>query len=78
MAVFFTSLLPQFGAESFAALLALGLVFCSMTFVWLSAYAAVVARVGDVLRRQAVRRAFDAVVGAVLVAVGLRIAVDRR
>jgi threonine/homoserine/homoserine lactone efflux protein len=78
MAVFFTSLLPQFGAESFAGLLALGLVFCSLTFVWLAAYAAVVARVGDVLRRPAVRRAFDAALGAVLVALGLKLATDRR
>jgi threonine/homoserine/homoserine lactone efflux protein len=78
MAVFFTSLLPQFGAESFAGLLALGLVFCSMTFVWLAAYAFVVARAGDVLRRPAIRRIFDAVLGAVLVALGLRLATDRR
>ncbi len=78
MAVFFTSLLPQFGGESFAALLALGLVFCSMTFVWLSAYAAVVSRAGDVLRRSAVRRALDAVVGSVLVGLGLRLATERR
>lgn len=78
MAVFFTSLLPQFGAESFAGLLVLGLVFCSMTFVWLTAYAFVVARAGDVLRRPAIRRAFDALLGAVLVALGLRLATDRR
>jgi threonine/homoserine/homoserine lactone efflux protein len=78
MAVFFTSLLPQFGAESFVGLLALGLVFCSMTFVWLTAYAFVVARAGDVLRRPAIRRAFDALLGAVLVALGLRLATDPR
>ena len=60
MAVFFTSLLPQFGGESFGALLALGLVFCAMTFVWLSAYAAAVAKAGDVLRRPAIRRVLDA------------------
>jgi threonine/homoserine/homoserine lactone efflux protein len=78
MAVFFTSLLPQFGAESFAGLLALGLVFCTMTFVWLTAYAFVVARVGDVLRRPSVRRVFDAILGAVLVALGIRLATDRR
>ena len=77
MAVFFTSLLPQFGGESFGALLALGLVFCAMTFVWLSTYAAVVAKAGEVLRRPAVRRALDAVVGAVLVAFGLRLASER-
>ena len=51
MAVFFTSLLPQFGGDSFAALLALGLVFATMTLAWLSAYAVGVARAGDVLRR---------------------------
>ncbi len=78
MAVFFTSLLPQFGAESFGGLLTLGLLFCSMTLVWLAAYAVVVDRLGDVLRRPAVRRLFDAVLGAVLVALGLRLAVDGR
>jgi threonine/homoserine/homoserine lactone efflux protein len=78
MAVFFTSLLPQFGAESFGGLLALGLVFCTMTFVWLCGYAFVVARVGDVLRRPVVRRVFDAVLGTVLVALGVRLAAERR
>jgi threonine/homoserine/homoserine lactone efflux protein len=78
MAVFFTSLLPQFGGESFAGLLALGLVFCAMTFVWLSAYAAAVAKAGDVLRRPAIRRVLDAVVGAVLIGLGLRLATERR
>jgi threonine/homoserine/homoserine lactone efflux protein len=78
MAVFFTSLLPQFGAESFGGLLLLGLVFCTMTLVWLSAYAFAVARIGDVLRRPSVRRAFDAVLGAVLVALGVRLATERR
>jgi len=78
MAVFFTSLLPQFGAESFGGLLALGLVFCTMTLVWLCGYAFVVARVGDVLRRPVVRRVFDAVLGTVLVALGFRLAAERR
>jgi threonine/homoserine/homoserine lactone efflux protein len=77
MAVFFTSLLPQFGS-SFAVLLVLGLLFCTMTLVWLSAYAVAVAKAGDVLRRPAVKRAFDAVFGAVLVALGLRLATEPR
>jgi threonine/homoserine/homoserine lactone efflux protein len=76
MAVFFTSLLPQFG-HSFAALLGLGLVFCSMTLAWLCAYAVVIARAGDVLRRPRVRRVIDAVTGAVLVAFGARLAAER-
>ena len=78
MAVFFTSLLPQFGGQSFGALLALGLVFCAMTFVWLSAYAVAVAKAGDVLRRPAIRRVLDAVVGTVLIGLGLRLATERR
>jgi threonine/homoserine/homoserine lactone efflux protein len=78
MAVFFSSLLPQFGGTSFASLLALGLVFCSLTLIWLSAYAVVVARAGDVLRRPAIRRVLDAATGLVLTALGFRLATERR
>ena len=76
MAVFFTSLLPQFGA-SFPALLALGLVFCSLTLVWLTGYAVAVAKAGDFLRRTRIRRALDGLTGAVLVGLGLRLASER-
>jgi threonine/homoserine/homoserine lactone efflux protein len=81
MAVFFTSLLPQFapsGRASLSALLALGLLFCAMTLVWLATYAAVVARAGDVLRRLGVRRVVEAVTGVALLALGARLAFDRR
>ena len=78
MAIFFTSLLPQFGGTSFAALLALGLVFCTVTLVWLSAYGVVVAKAGEVLRRSRIHRTLDAVTGTVLVAFGLRLAAETR
>src|SRR6266545_3284626 len=81
MAVFFTSLLPQFvsaGPAAFLAMLGLGLVFCSMTLVWLAAYAFAVSRAGDVLARPRIRRAFDGVVGTVLVAFGVRLAFQQR
>ncbi len=81
MAIFFSSLLPQFvapGSSPFAAMLVLGLVFVSMTLVWLSIYAAVVARAGHILRRPRVRRAFDAAMGTILLAFGVRLAIDRR
>jgi threonine/homoserine/homoserine lactone efflux protein len=78
MAVFFTSLLPQFGHRSFAAMLLLGLVFCAMTFVWLCGYAAAVAKAGDVLRRPRIRSALDAVTGTVLIAFGARLAAEAR
>jgi threonine/homoserine/homoserine lactone efflux protein len=77
MVAFFTSLLPQFG-ESFGTLLALGLTFSLLTFVWLSAYGLAVARARRVLERDVVRRAIEAVTGAVLVALGLRLATERR
>jgi threonine/homoserine/homoserine lactone efflux protein len=76
MAIFFTSLLPQFGA-SFPVMLALGLAFCALTLVWLTAYSVVLARAGDILRRPRVRRILDAVTGAALAAFGLRLAVER-
>jgi threonine/homoserine/homoserine lactone efflux protein len=77
MAVFFTSLLPQFG-EAFVTLLSLGLVFALLTFLWLAAYGIVVARARRLLGRDRVRRAFEAVTGIVLVALGLRLAHDHR
>jgi len=78
MAVFFSSLLPQFGGTSFASLCALGLVFCTMTLTWLSAYTLAVARAGDFLRRPTIRRVLDAATGLVLTALGLRLATERR
>jgi threonine/homoserine/homoserine lactone efflux protein len=77
MAVFFTSLLPQFGTH-FAILVLLGLVFCAMTFLWLACYAVAVAKMGDLLRRSSIRRALDAATGTVLVALGVRLATDHR
>jgi threonine/homoserine/homoserine lactone efflux protein len=81
MAVFFSSLLPQFiarGHASFTTLLMLGLLFNAMTLTWLTGYALVVARVGDVLRRDRVRRSMEGVTGLVLVGLGLRLATERR
>jgi threonine/homoserine/homoserine lactone efflux protein len=81
MAVFFTSLLPQFvpaGPTAFLNMLGLGLVFCCMTLAWLSVYAVVVGRAGDVLERPMIRRALDGVVGTVLVVFGIRLASQQR
>jgi threonine/homoserine/homoserine lactone efflux protein len=77
MAVFFTSLLPQFGS-SFFGLLPLGLLFASMTLVWLTAYGAAVAKAGAVLLRPRVRRALDGLAGAALIALGVRVASEPR
>jgi threonine/homoserine/homoserine lactone efflux protein len=75
MAVFFTSLLPQFAPHgSFVALFALGAVFCALTLTWLSGYALAVSRAGELLRRSRAGRTIEALTGAVLVALGIRVA----
>ncbi|MGE5435525.1 MAG: LysE family translocator [Candidatus Doudnabacteria bacterium] len=79
MAIFFTSLLPQFAPHpAFGALFLLGLVFSAMTFTWLTGYAFAVAKAGDFLRRARIRQALDRVTGAVLIALGLRLAAEHR
>lgn len=80
MAVFFTSLLPQFvnaDSASFRTLFPLGVAFAAMTLIWLSAYALAVARAHAFLLRTRVRRALEALTGAVLVSLGLRLAAER-
>ncbi|HKR97984.1 MAG TPA: LysE family translocator [Candidatus Dormibacteraeota bacterium] len=80
MIAFFPSLLPQFvGAHAVPiSLLVLGAIFSLMTLCWLCVYAVVVGKLGDRLRSGAVRRALDAVVGAVLLAFGGRLLLERR
>ena len=80
MAAFFPSLLPQFvpaGEPAFLPLLLLGLLFCTMTLVWLTAYAVVVSRAQGFLRRTGVKRALEAATGTVLIALGVRLAAER-
>jgi threonine/homoserine/homoserine lactone efflux protein len=48
------------------------------SLVWLSLCATVVPRAGDVLRRPPVRRALDRATGAVLIGLGVRLALTRR
>lgn len=81
MVVFFTSLLPQFvstGGHVFATLLLLGLAFSALTLAWLSAYAVGVSRARRLFEAPRVRRALDAISGAVLVALGVRLATQAR
>jgi threonine/homoserine/homoserine lactone efflux protein len=81
MAVFFTSLLPQFapgGPGSFAGLFVLGLLFCLMTISWLSGYAIALAKARQLFSRSRFRRMLDGLTGAVLVAFGIRLATEHR
>jgi threonine/homoserine/homoserine lactone efflux protein len=79
VALVFTTLIPQFvgAGGGLPDTLLLAGVFIAMGLVWLTGYALLVARVGRLLRRPAVRRALSAVTGVVLVAFGVRVAAER-
>jgi threonine/homoserine/homoserine lactone efflux protein len=78
MAVFFSSLLPQFSDTSFGSLAVLGSIFAVMTLAWLSAYTVALSAAGSFVRRRAIWRAIEAITGAALVALGLRLAAEQR
>ena len=81
IAVFFTSLLPQFVDAHHATaqdLLLLGALFNTMGVVWLLSYATLAARGRDVLGRPAVKRVIDRLSGIALVGLGARLALERR
>ena len=81
IAVFFTSLLPQFVDAAHAEpqdLLLLGVLFNCMGVVWLLTYAELAARGRDVLARPRVKRALDRLSGVALVALGFRLALERK
>lgn len=78
MVAFFISLLPPFAGPhpTFTVLLALGLNFAFFTLLWLAAYSFAVERMGDWLRRTGVRKTLDAILGTVLVALGVRVGLE--
>ena len=79
--IFFTALLPQFVSPDDPALLVsllMTAIAAAASLAWLSLYATVVPRAGDVLRRRPVRRAIDRATGVVLIGLGVRLALTRR
>ena len=81
MAAFFASVLPQFAPEGqgmLSALVLLGLLFTAMAFSWLALYAAAVARAGEAFRRARLKRAIEGLMGATLVGLGARVALEQR
>ena len=81
MAVLFTSLLPQFiarGADPLPALLLLGAIFNALGLIWLTGFAVAVARSRTALSTPRVRRIQERLTATVLIALGIRIALERR
>jgi threonine/homoserine/homoserine lactone efflux protein len=83
IAAFFTSVFPQFvptgaGSGAFLEIVWLGLTFAAITLTWLTFYSWGIERIGAVLQRPKLRRTLDAVMGTILVALGLRLATEQR
>jgi RhtB (resistance to homoserine/threonine) family protein len=81
IALVFTTLIPQFvdpAEPAVAQTLLLAAVFIGLGLAWLTSYALLVAKVGELLKRPAVRRVLNAVTGAMLTALGVRLAFERR
>jgi threonine/homoserine/homoserine lactone efflux protein len=79
-ALFFLSYVPQFidrtGSVAFQVAL-LGAVHIAVGFVWLTIFAWLVSRMHAVIVRPRVKAALERVTGAVLIALGLRVALER-
>jgi threonine/homoserine/homoserine lactone efflux protein len=81
IALVFTTLIPQFVDPAEPAVpqtLLFAAIFICMGLVWLTSYALLGAKIGTLVRRSVVRRVLNAVTGTVLVALGVRLAFERR
>lgn len=81
VAVFFLSLLPQFvdpGQGFTWRLLRLSGLFIAMGLIWLTVYTLALHAVSGFIGRPRVRRVIETVTGGVLVALGVRLALQRR
>jgi threonine/homoserine/homoserine lactone efflux protein len=81
IAVFFTSLIPQFvtpGPRATLESALLAAAFATMVLAWLTAYAIFASKARELLQRRSLKRLLDAVSGLVLVGLGLRLAAESR
>jgi threonine/homoserine/homoserine lactone efflux protein len=80
VAIFYLTFLPQFIAPAESVLrksLFLASIHVLMGLAWLCAYVMLLDRMSSVLTRPSVKRKLEAVTGAVLVAFGVRLAMER-
>jgi RhtB (resistance to homoserine/threonine) family protein len=81
VAVFYLTFMPQFmspGDNVLIRSLAFAVAHAVMGIVWLTAYAYVLSQISVVLGRSGVRRWLERVTGGVLIALGVRLALERR
>jgi threonine/homoserine/homoserine lactone efflux protein len=81
VAVFYLTFMPQFmspGDNVLVRSLAFAVAHGIMGMAWLTAYAYVLSRISGVLGRTGVRQWLERVTGGVLIALGVRLALERR
>jgi len=81
VAIFYLTFLPQFigpGEPVFRRSIFLASLHIAMGFVWLTAYAWFIDRLGTVLTRPAVKASLERFTGGLLIALGARLAWARR
>lgn len=81
VAIFYLTFMPQFmspGDNVLTRSLAFAVAHSVMGIGWLTAYAYVLSRIGALLGRAGVRRWLERVTGGVLIALGARLALERR
>ena len=79
--MFYLTFMPQFmspGDNVLVRSLAFAVAHAVMGIFWLSAYAYVLSRVSAVLEGAGVRRWLERITGGVLIALGARLALERR
>jgi threonine/homoserine/homoserine lactone efflux protein len=77
--VFYTTLLPQFiapGQPFLPTSLSLAAIMACIVATWLGLYVALLDRASIVLHRPRVRRIMEGITGVVLIALGLRVAIE--
>lgn len=81
VAVFYLTFMPQFispGDNVLVRSLAFAVAHGIMGVAWLTAYAYILSRISVVLGRSGVRRWLERVTGSVLIALGVRLVLERR
>src|SRR5262249_11181215 len=81
IAIFFTSLLPQFittGTGAALGSLTLAGLFALIGMGWLLLFSTMMSTAGSFLRLPRIKRTFDALTGAALLALGIKVATDNR
>jgi threonine/homoserine/homoserine lactone efflux protein len=80
IALIFLTLIPQFvspGEAAFSTTATLAVIFLGIAVVWWRVFSLAVSGLGRVLSRPRVRTAIERVTGTVLVALGVRVALDQ-